>query len=58
MEGKFNIDSLKGIFSSQPIGIPDRKMGNACRGEGGDTEMPEAPAASTPSPPQQINPCS
>jgi hypothetical protein len=29
MEGKFNIDGLKGIFTSQPTGIPDRKMGNA-----------------------------
>ena len=29
IEGKFNIDGLKGIFTSQPTGIPDRKMGNA-----------------------------
>lgn len=41
MEGKFNIDGLKGIFSSLPTGIPDGKNGNAYRGGGGDTEMPE-----------------
>ena len=29
MEGKFNIDGLKGIFTSKPIGIPDGKNGNA-----------------------------
>ena len=33
MEGKFNIDGFKGIFTSQPIGIPDTKMGNARREE-------------------------
>ena len=55
MEGKFNIDGLKGIFTSQPIGIPDGKMGNACRGGGGDTEMPEG---ATSPPPATINLCS
>ena len=47
MEGKFNIDGLKGIFSSQPTGIPDRKMGNA---RGTRHQHPRIP--------QQINPCS
>ena len=41
MEGKFNIDGLKGIFTSQPT-EPVFPTGR--------WEMPEAPAASTPSP--------
>ena len=44
----FNIDGLKGIFTSHPIGIPDGKMGNVRREGGGDTEMPEGATSQPP----------
>ena len=34
MEGKFNIDGLKGIFTPQPTCIPDGKMGKCPSGRG------------------------
>ena len=53
IEGKFNIDGLKGIFTSQPTGIPDRKMGNA---RGTRCQHPIPHSKSIPAPDRQLIP--